>query len=176
MAVKKAMGRPPKMNLTIIVKVADVFTDGSVDSATRKFVPRQKEDRLARLEQFLQTRDGFYSERSVNVLRYLAEHLQPASPRSPENPTDMSSTAMMHLTRGFAGAVTFEFHKDSDTVRMDFLPRVITTSTPTKTMMGQTLPTVIDRTTSPATEEDQRVMRAYHEKVIDILERVSPAE
>jgi hypothetical protein len=83
----------------------------------------------------------------------------------------------MYLTRGFAGAITFAFEKDSATVRMDFLPRVITTSTPTKTIMGETLPAVVDRTVnSIATYEEQRVMRAYHDEVVDILGNIVSPE
>lgn len=156
--------------------IADIFTDGFIDPTTTKFVPRPREDRVARLEQYLQSRGDLYSARSVAVLRYLAQNIKVATPRSHDDSTDMSSTAMMYLSKGFAGALTFEFRRDSDTVRMDFLPRVITTSTPTKTMNGQASPTVIDRTALPATHEDQATMRAYHQRVVGILEAMLPAE
>lgn len=150
-------------------RIAEIFTDESVDLVTGKFIPRPIEERISRLGYFLNSRGTSYSPKSIGALRYLAEHIQLAEPRDPQDPSAIASTATMYLSRGFAGAMTFAFEKNSDTVRLDFLPRVITTSTPTKTMMGEDLPTVIFRTDKPATEDDHRIALAYHQKVARIL-------
>jgi hypothetical protein len=82
----------------------------------------------------------------------------------------------MHLSRGFAGAITYAFEKDRDTVRLDFLPLVITTSTPMKTIMGEAFPAVVERTSSSASDEDRARMRAYHQKVLAAMEEAVPPE
>lgn len=103
----------------------------------------------------------------IGVLRYLAEHIRTAVPR--QHPTDINSSAMAYLTRGFAGGMTFAFAEGVNVVRFDFIPRVITTSAVTKTMMGQGLPTRIDKTAEPASPGELAVARAYYEEVRTII-------
>lgn len=147
--------------------IAAIFTAGEVDPVTQKLIPRPPNERTTMLEQYLAMRRGLYSEASVTVLRYLAEHIQPAKLRG--YATEISSSAMAYLTRGFAGGITFAFTAGKDTVRFDFMPRVITTSAVTKTMMGQGLPTRIDKTTEPATPEELAVAEAYYRDVRNII-------
>ena len=153
--------------------VADIFTDKSIDPSTERYIPRRIEDRILRFEHFISSRAGLYSSQSIGILDYLVKHIQSAMPRASDKPTDMSSSAMMYLSRGFAGAIVYSFNKHSDVVRLDLLPRVITTSPPTKTMMGEDMPTVIARTDKPATSEDARIVDMYNQKIRRIVQNIS---
>ncbi len=147
--------------------VAAIFTDGTKDPLDR-YVPRPLEDRKRLLADFLLVNRGVYSERSKKILAYLSERLLPAEARDPANPRDMSTMGKVYATRGFAGAFNFTFDTQGK-VRMDFLPRVITTSGITKTIMGADLPGVITKTKSPATAEERAITRRYHERLLRIL-------
>jgi hypothetical protein len=149
--------------------IANILSDGSIDPRTERPLPRPEAERLTRLEYFLANRQGFYSPGSEKLLYYLARHIQEAEPRDPGNPRDMSSTAKIYLTKVFAGAMTFAFSKDSDVVRWDFLPRVMTTNPVIKTIMGEDMPTLIVRTENPATDEDNNVISNYHQRIDHIL-------
>jgi hypothetical protein len=149
--------------------IVDIFSDMSVDPTTGRYIPRLKEERMSRLEEFLATRNGFYSAESTQALTYLARNIQRAMPRSPNDPFDMSSSGMIYASRGFAGAITFGFERSNDTMRLEFFPRVITTSGCAKTMMGRDLPTVIHKTSEPASSEEMQITRDYHKDVLGAL-------
>ncbi len=155
--------------------VAEILTDGSIDTATQRFVPRPQTERIIRLERFLKEREGFYSPESVKTLRYLAKHIRVAEPRDPQNSRDMSSTAMIYFTRGFAGGISFRFEKDSPVVGFDFMPFALTTSAVTKTMLGESLPTVIIRPGNTASEAEHRTMQEYHGRILRILREKLPS-
>lgn len=126
-------------------------------------------DRRLLLDRFLSTREGFYSDKSIKALWYLAEHIQKAAPR--EYPTDISSAAMAYITQGFAGGMVFAF-TDDDMVRFDFMPRVITTSAVTKTMLGPELPTRIDKSENTASSTEKEIAERYYK---DVLDTISPS-
>lgn len=146
---------------------ATIFTDGTLDAATDRFVPRPQTDRYRRLALFLESRQDLYGNTSKAALHYLAKYLTPAALRN--HPTDVGRAATMYLSRGFAGGMTFAFEANRESVRFDFLPRVITTSAVTKTMMGPALPTKINKTNTPASDADRGAMHAYHQKIVALL-------
>lgn len=146
--------------------IADIFSDGTIDQDTQRPLPRPRAERELLLDQFLKSRDGFYSDESVRTLKYLVEHIQKAVPRG--QLTDISSAAMAYITRGFAGGMTFAFTAD-DMVRFDFMPRVITTSAVTKTMLGQGLPTRIDKSGSAASDEEKEIAERYYKDILGFI-------
>lgn len=154
-------------------EVASIFTDGQRDPATDRFIPRPQGERLAQLDKFLAART-IYSDESVKVLSYMAENIQPARSRNAEDPFDMSSTAMIYITRGFAGAMTFNFERDSKEIGFDFFPRVISTTPVGKTMLSGVLPSVVDKTSEAAGGYESGVTKAYLAKVVGILHREFP--
>lgn len=149
--------------------IAAIFTSGSADPHTERYIPRPKEERRARLEEFMQAR-SFYSDRSVRCLRYLAEHIRPADKRPADNPAAMSTPGMLYLTRGFAGCLNWAFRKNSDLVKFDFVPRAVTTDSIAKTMMGDNMPTLLVRTDDAATAREHKTMQAYHDKLASMLQ------
>ena len=157
-------------------QAARIYTDGSKDIELDRYIPRPAADRQQLLAEFLASREGYYSEESVRALGYLCTHIVPAAPRNVDNPRQMSSTRTLYITRGFAGAINFALGANEDTLRIDFLPRVITTSGITKTIMGEQLPTVIAKTKSPATPEEHSLVATYHQLIVDILRHSFPVD
>jgi hypothetical protein len=156
--------------------VEAIFTDRNNDETTGRPLPRPKEERLTRLEEFLIAREGFYSARSTSILRYLAENLHKADPRDPDNITDLSTAQKTYITRGFAGALVFGFDKNKRTVRFDFNPVVLSTSSVTRTLMGEELPTVVLRVPETASEEEKSTYRIFRSFVAGVLQEKMPAE
>lgn len=156
--------------------IAQIFTDGRKDTTLDRFIPRDITERRHLLAAFLESHGSIYSARSQQLLSYLSEHIDHAQPRDADNPRDMSSNGKLYITRGFAGALTFHFDRDSDAVKMDFLPRVVTTSGVTKTIMGDRLPTVIAKTRSEATAEEHAITKDYHQELMRILHEKLPAQ
>lgn len=154
--------------------IQGIYTDGSRDPGLDRFMPFPEVERRQRVEAYLAAQAVGISSASEQKLRYLAAHLVPASRRDPGNPRDMASPSRMYISRGFSGAMTFRF--EEDVVWLDILPRVITTSGVTKTIMGERLPTVIAKTRSVATSKERAVATQYHQHLLDILSDTIPAD
>lgn len=155
-------------------RIAGIFTDGAKDKQLDRYLPRPPKERQERLAAFLKDRGAVYSEHSKRALTYLAHFILPARPRGSQNPRDMSSANTMYITRGFAGAINFDFSAGHQGVRMDFLPRVVTTTGITKTIMGEHLPTIIAKTKSPASPTERRVTARFHRRVRRIMRQTLP--
>lgn len=153
--------------------IQHIFTEGDVDTLGR-FTVRPRSERQEALEWYKSESSGLYSDSSWRALEYLCEHITAAEARDPDNPRDMSTAAKVYLSRGFAGAMTFTFERGVEGMRFDFLPRVITTSGVTKTIMGENLPTVIAKTESPALEQERLVAGLYHRRVMGIVRDFLP--
>jgi hypothetical protein len=150
--------------------IASIYTDGTRDPKTDRFLPRPYAERMELFEAFSENR-SFYSDSSLSILSYLVENIQTAIPRSEQNPRDMSSAAMVYISRGFAGALTFNFERGNEYVELDFFPRVLSTTPVGKTILGSALPTVIDKTSQPAGEHEKRVTASYYQQITEILDR-----
>ncbi len=151
-------------------RAARIFTDGIKDPRLNRYIPRPLHDRTRLLEAFFKDSGDIYTDKSRSLLEYLCKHIVEAETRDIDNPRDMLSAHQIYISRGFGGALTFSFDKaDNSRVRMDFLPRVITTSGVTKTIMGDTLPTVIARTKSLVSKSEREITATYHQNIIDIL-------
>ena len=134
--------------------IADCFIKKQTDSETERFAPRDREERWRLLIQYLD-RNKTYSDESQKLLESLAERLESA----------MDPNKAMWFTRGFSGAITFIIEKDNPSIRMHFLPRVVTTSGVEKTIFGSDHPTRIKRSPEPATGEDRKIMYEYQEQI-----------
>lgn len=147
--------------------ISSIFTDGSRDELGR-FIPRPLQERLEFLDTFLDNRT-IYGDSSVRVLEYLAQNIKQAKKRGDGDPYDMTSTAMIYITRGFAGAITLNFSAGRDDIVLDFLPRVISTTPVGKTILGAGLPTVINKTVEPANKIEKAVTNKFHQTILGIL-------
>jgi hypothetical protein len=148
--------------------VEKLFTDKALDEETGRYRPLPEEVRVENVEKYLETAD-YLSEQSKKLLRYLAHNLKQATPGREKRVIDSSGNAW--LAKGFAGAMTFTFLAESDEVRMDFIPRVMTTTGVTKTVTGKGNPSIIERVKRPATSEERVVMDDYHELITRIALR-----
>jgi hypothetical protein len=171
--VELAYAFPELKNLYAMMKeeykiIASIYTDNTRDPQTDRFIPRPQNERLELFHAFANSR-SFYSDTSLNTLLYLANNIKQAVPRNEDNPYDMSSTAMIYISRGFAGALTFNFERAKEYVGLDFFPRVISTTPVGKTILGSQLPTVINKTIESATEKEKTVTTAYHQQIIKFL-------
>lgn len=140
--------------------IVGCFTKKQIDSETEKFIPLDREERRRLLRRYLGG-SKIYSDESKKLLENLAKHLESA----------IDSNKEMWFTKGFAGAITFIIEKNNPSIRMHFLPRVVTTSGVEKTIFGSDRPTRIKRSPEPATNEDRKIMYAYQEQIKMAVQR-----
>lgn len=143
-----------------------VFTDKQTDSETARFIPLAKEERVKQLEIYLAEHD-FLSESARAALQYLAENLKRAKAKSSSRSVTNSSTAW--ITKGFAGTITLALDKNSRAMRLDWIPRVITTSSIGKTLYGADRPTAIAKSSLPTPAEEIEENQAYYQEIITVL-------
>jgi len=137
-----------------------IFTDRKLDENDR-FPPLPVPERTTRLNEYLSRQNtSWLSDDSRNLLTILSQRLKNAAPRDTANRITTSAQAWM--TKGFAGTILLQFLKGSDVVRLDFAPRVLTTSAPEKLIYGIDRPTVIKRVPRCPTEEEQSEYEEYN--------------
>ena len=83
----------------------------------------------------------------------------------------MSTSGKIYISRGFSGAMTFAVNKDTNTVRFDYLPRIITTSGIVKTLNGQYSPTIMARQRSAATTYEQQDNANYNNFIYNTVQK-----
>lgn len=154
-------------------RIENIFTDKSVNDKTGRYNPKPRDERVEGLVEYLETNKKWLSETSADALMYLAENIKDSLPRDPKNPRLIDSAETAYATRGFAGAITYTVGL-GDTIRFDFLPRVITTSGATKTLSGIDTATVIAKEKTDATSEDRQVMSDYINEVSTVLKTTYP--
>jgi hypothetical protein len=152
-------------------EIEKIFTDNHIDILTNRYIPRPLSDRLNKFYDFINQRDDVYSDKSRRALEYLSSHLVPAKIRPENNPRSMEVSGQIYITRGFAGAINFMLEKDKTDIRLDILPRIITTSGVTKTLLGPDLPTVIAKTLSPADNYEKNTQRSYYDLIVNFLQK-----
>lgn len=113
--------------------ISGIFTDGSISDETDKYIPLPKQERLMRYEAFAKANDYGLSPQSLELLRYLASHIQAASARLDNGSVTITRSSQVHITQGFAGGFMFTTKNDGR-LTVDFFPRVITTTGPTKNL------------------------------------------
>lgn len=149
----------------------EIFTDKSINTKTQRYVPRNVSDRNNLLAKYLDSRVGVFSEEGSLLLQHLSQNLQESFSKE-ENIPNTNSEEQLWITKGLAGAFTFSFNRESDLMRIDFLPRVLTTATVDKTILGKDRPTKVKRTEKNANVEDLLIMEEYHKKIIELASQI----
>jgi len=120
----------------------DVFTDKRIDSESGRYIPYPKPKRQRKFSELLKSY-SCYSDQSLNLLEYLVDNLYKAAARPSNRGDYIQEPSQLYITKGFSGAITFTYLRETDSFRMDFLPRVITSSAVAKTIFGIDRPTLM---------------------------------
>lgn len=142
-----------------------VFTDGDIDPITDRYKARSRSERQELLSRYLEA--SSLSRKSREVLEYLAANLQPAIGRPQGKPRALDRSGMAYLTKGFAGAMSWEFKRGEPTADFYFLPRIITTSGINKVFMGEALPSAVTANNRTPSEAEIDIRRQYLDFVAD---------
>ncbi|UAB96334.1 hypothetical protein Dvina_51855 [Dactylosporangium vinaceum] len=147
-------------------ELVGVFTDGQVEQATGhcRFVPVAPAERLRRLDAFEAICQVRWSAESLAVLRHLANRLVPATARDTPRSTRIRSAAQAWLAKGLSGALNLVVPADGSTLRIDFAPRVISTSGATKVISVG--PTLIRKAQGAATAGQRQRLRDFEQLVV----------
>lgn len=152
-------------------RIQDIFTDKTLDTVTQRYLPRRKEDRLQRLDGYLEEQD-YLSDDSVRLLNYLAKNLVPAAPGREKG--IISRPNQIWISKGFSGALTFSFSDKSDGFRLDIIPRAITTACSSKTLCGKDKTVIFGRDRNPATEQELAEIRDYWQTIQTVVGKELP--
>lgn len=153
-------------------KAEALFTDRQLDSSTNRYVPREENERLSLVKEYIDNNKDWLSPESIKLLEHLAKNIKYAKGNSFRN---MSSAEEAWLTKGFAGMINLSFSHNSDNVRLDILPRVMTTSSASKILAGQGQPIVLERGTKDASEHERKIAEEYQEQVIKVIDSNFPS-
>jgi hypothetical protein len=149
--------------------VFDIFTDGTIDPNTKRPIPRQKDEIKPRLEGFLSENNHIFSVDSQNILRHLALHIVPAEKRPENRDNFIEKPSHVFIDKGFSGAINIAYQPELCNFRLEFIPRVISSSSVAKTMFGYDAPTLMGAHV-PANEnhraEVQRYIQSIHENLL----------
>ncbi|GAB3862098.1 hypothetical protein ACFPIJ_47025 [Dactylosporangium cerinum] len=147
-------------------ELVGVFTDGQVEQATGhcRLVPLPPAERLRRLAAFEATSPAGWSAESLAVLHHLAHRLVPAAARDTPRSTRIASAAQAWLAKGLSGALNLVVPADGSTLRIDFAPRVISTSGATKVISDG--PTLIRKAQGSATAGQRQRLRDFEQRVV----------
>lgn len=149
-------------------EVVDTLTDGIEETATgcARLEPRPPGERRARMAHLLATGAGWLSAESAGLLTYLATHLEPAAPREHTRSVRIETARQVWLAKGLSGALNLVVPVSGQSVRVDFAPRVISTSGAAKVLhpLG---PTLVVKDTGPASLAERRRMADFHVTVVD---------
>lgn len=142
-----------------------IFTDGQVEGGTghRRFVPVPPAERLRRLAVFEATSTVGWSAESLTVLHHLAGRLVPAAARDTPRSTRLGSASQAWLAKGLSGALNLVVPAAGSTLRIDFAPRVISTSGAAKVISAG--PTLIRKAHGTATTRQRRRLRDFEHLV-----------
>lgn len=146
-------------------ELVGIFTDGQVEQATdhRRFVPVPSAERLRRLTTFEAASPVRWSAESLAVLRHLAGRLLPAAARDTPRSTRIGSAAQAWLAKGLSGALNLVVPANGSTLRIDFAPRVISTSGAAKVISDG--PTLIRKAHGTATAGERQRLRDFEQLV-----------
>jgi len=153
-------------------KVEALFTDRTIDSSTNRYIPREEKERASLVEEYINNNKDWLSPEAIGLLEHLARNIKHARG---DNFRDMSSAEEVWLTKGFAGMINLSFSHNSNNVRLDILPRVMTTSSASKILFGQDQPIVLERGTKYASDHEREVAEGYQEKVIKVIDNNFPS-
>ncbi|MEV6928105.1 hypothetical protein AB0M46_26890 [Dactylosporangium sp. NPDC051485] len=147
-------------------ELVEVFTDGQLEQATGhlRFVPVAPAERLRRLTAFEAISTVGWSAESLAVLRHLAGRLVPATARDTPRSTCIASAAQAWLAKGMSGALNLVVPADGSALRIDFAPRVISTSGATKVVSVG--PTLIRKAQGVATAGQRQRLRDFEQLVV----------
>lgn len=157
-----------KKTKQIYHELTSIFSDGSEDKYGR-YLPRSQEDRSLLLKDYLAANPDLFGDQSKLVLAYLARRLVPAEERTHDRRVRIDSARQVHITKGFAGGISFTRDIKSKTMEIDFFPRTITTTGPTKNLFrGHTYATFIKDSDEPS-QEQRQLKLAYERDIVELL-------
>lgn len=149
-------------------EVEHLFTDKNIDPLTNRYIPLEEDKRRALASDYIKRNQDWLSQESIGLLDYLVKNIKSASG---SNFRDMKSASEAWFTRGFVGLINLSFSNESDIVRFDILPRVITTSSVSKILAGEGKPIVLDRGRNEASVEEKQVSESYLQRVANIIDQ-----
>lgn len=149
-------------------KVEALFTDRRIDPDSGRYIPLPLEERQARVSAYIEENGSWISDASAMVLTYLGSHVREAKKTGVDRKT-IHSPENVWFTKGFAGAMNFVLSPDIDSIRFDFLPCALSTSSMNKVLIKEGLPTLLRRGASDATDEDKKYAAAYYHSIQQVL-------
>jgi len=149
--------------------IENILTNKELAAGTERYAPRSGDDRIYLMQEYLNKNKDIFSPEAKKMLLGLACNLTPALPRK-NGISDINSNETLWITKGFAGAFTFSFEKGGDLIRVDFLPRVLSTNTVEKTIFGKERPSRIERGVEGVSEKNHLFMDRYHQRIIELTD------
>jgi len=147
--------------------IEKIFTNKEITADTGRYIPRSDDERQFLMQEYLNKNKDVFSPETKRMFLRLAHNLTPAVPQ--ENGIfSINSNETLWISKGFAGAFTFSFVEGNDLIRVDFLPRVLSTNTVEKTIFGKEKPTKIERGVNDASLNDRLLMDRYHQRIIEL--------
>lgn len=148
-----------------------IFTNRCIDPETKRYIPLDRITLLKNLGIFLESNRSILSDESISLLTYLARNLKYATRKT--QPTHIESSSQVYITKGFAGAFSFTIEPESEVIEMDFFPRIITTTGPTKNIFGDGKCVGFKKVSDHASPEAIQASSEFINEVKDIVNQLS---
>lgn len=148
-------------------QVVEALTTGKEERTTGylRLVPRPTIERGWRMDEFLRKNAAWLSESSAGLLTYLAGRLVAAEPRESTAPRRIRSAAQLWIAKGYSGVLNFAVCPARSRIRVDFAPRVVSTSGAAKVIHPDG-PTLIVKDSGAASLADRERMEKYQAVVV----------